>query len=149
MHVLRKYLDTRNATIAVLEDFPIMENIITTSNGCARVDDEPFGSSHRRIENQSSLEKNRNKDKTAYIDDAQFDLYHERYEQACQYMEWFTSAWQILSEDDRYVLSIFFLGDGSQEERVKKLCQHFYIERDSAYRRKNRALKRLASALFG
>ncbi|WIK63927.1 hypothetical protein [Gleimia hominis] len=38
----------------------------------------------------------------------QIDLYRERYGQARQYLDWFLPAWQVLSEDDRYVLENFF-----------------------------------------
>lgn len=48
--------------------------------------------------------------------------------------------------DDQFVLENFFLGQGNQDERVQMIGDHFYIERDSVYRRKNRALDRLGSS---
>ena len=64
-------------------------------------------------------------------------------------MAWFLPAWQLLTDDDRFVLEAFFLGEGSQDDAVQAVCDHFYVERTSAYQKKSRALGRLASALYG
>lgn len=72
-----------------------------------------------------------------------------RKKEAREYLDWFLPVWAILSEDDRFVLENFFLGEGSQDERVAMIGDHFYIQRDSVYRRKNRALDRLVTALYG
>jgi len=52
-------------------------------------------------------------------------------------------------EDDRLVLEAFFLGDGTQDDAVQQICNHFYVERTTAYQEKSRALARLATALYG
>lgn len=140
MHVLTKYLDTRNATIAALEDYPLMAQIITASTN----------HTHDTLKNQviDHTLSPRTPVSSAPAD-AHFDFYSERHYQACQYMDWFMPAWKVLSENERYVLETFFLADGTQEENVRKIGERFYIERDSVYRRKNRALKKLSMALFG
>ncbi|MCD4549151.1 hypothetical protein [Schaalia sp. lx-260] len=76
-------------------------------------------------------------------------MIERRQEAARQYMDWFLPAWAALSEDDRYTLENFFLGQGSQDERVAVIEAQFCIQRDSVYRRKNRAVDRLATALYG
>ena len=79
------------------------------------------------------------------------DAYRQRYVQAREYMDWFLPAWGALSEEDRWVLDTFFLAadDVSQEERVRAIADHFYVERSTAHTKKSRAVRRLASALFG
>ena len=77
------------------------------------------------------------------------DIYRARYGQAREYMARFLPAWQLLTDDDRFVLEAFFLGDGTQDEAVQRVCDHFYVERASAYQKKSRALARLTSALYG
>ncbi|WP_234914697.1 hypothetical protein [Corynebacterium belfantii] len=77
------------------------------------------------------------------------NLLAAREKEAREYLDWFLPVWAILSEDDRFVLENFFLGEGSQDERVAMIGDHFYIQRDSVYRRKNRALDRLVTALYG
>lgn len=64
-------------------------------------------------------------------------------------MAWFLSAWQLLTDDDRFVLEASFLGDDTQDDAVQTVCDHFYVERTSAYQKKSRALAQLASALYG
>ena len=78
------------------------------------------------------------------------DIQWERYREAQDYMDWFMPAWNSLSEDDRYILDEFYskdheYGDGT----VDAIAEHFNIERASAYRRKNRAVERLAILLYG
>ena len=47
------------------------------------------------------------------------------------------------------MLEAFFLGEGTQDEAVQQICNHFYVERTTAYQKKSRALARLATALYG
>ncbi len=75
--------------------------------------------------------------------------YKARYLQARQYMDWFLPAWEVIAEDDRFILEGFFLSEGTQDEKVSMIADHFYVERDTVYRRKNRALDRFATALYG
>lgn len=77
------------------------------------------------------------------------DAYKARYLQARQYMDWFLPAWEVIAEDDRRILEGFFLSEGRQDEKVSMIADHFYVERDTVYRRKNRALDRFATALYG
>lgn len=150
MHVMTKYIDTRKAAIAALQDFPLMEAAVEatshvadqlredlTSPASPRLDGMPRHTDPRAGENRlaATLDK--------------IDLLAERQHQARQYMDWFLPAWGLLSEDDRVVLEGFFLAEGTQDERVMAIADHFYIERDSVYRKKNRALDRLADALYG
>ena len=69
------------------------------------------------------------------------------YREAAEFMAWFQPAWEELAEDDRYVLQCFYMGgDGPA---VNAVCERFQIERNSAYRRKSRALSKLAVMLYG
>ena len=80
----------------------------------------------------------------------EIDVLRERYRQAVEYMDWFQPAWAALSEDERYVLSEFYWKeDDNQTEALYNLCEHFAIERTSVYKKKNRALAKLALLLFG
>lgn len=150
MHVMTKYLDTRKAAIAAMQDYPIMEHAAEQTSEVAdqlrsdlvhpaspRLDGMPRHANPHAGENRiaATLDK--------------IDLLAERQREACEYLAWFLPAWALLSEDDRFVLEGFFLAEGSQDERVTAIADHFYIERDSVYRRKNRALDRLANALYG
>ena len=80
----------------------------------------------------------------------EIDVLKERYRQAVEYMDWFKPAWMALSEDERYVLQTFYWNeDERQTDAVYDICDHFNIERSSAYNKKNRALQHLALLLYG
>jgi len=79
----------------------------------------------------------------------EIDVLKERYRQAVEYMEWFSPAWEELSRDEQYVLETFYLQDDSRTGAVYDICDHFHIERSSAYNKKNRALEHLTTLLFG
>lgn len=55
-----------------------------------------------------------------------------------------------LSEDERFVLQSFYWDENdSQTNAVYDVCDHFSIERSSAYDKKNRAVDHLALLLYG
>ena len=54
------------------------------------------------------------------------------------------------NEDERYVLQTFYWNeDERQTDAVYDICDHFNIERSSAYNKKNRAVQHLALLLYG
>ncbi|SPT74669.1 Uncharacterised protein [Arcanobacterium haemolyticum] len=129
MHVMTKYLDTRKAAIAALQDYAVMEQIIESTDeqikaayadaaspASPRIDGTPPSGDLHASENRivATIER--------------IDTYKARYAEARQYMDWFLPAWEIISEDDRLVLEAFFLGDGTQDDAVQQICNHFYVE---------------------
>lgn len=80
----------------------------------------------------------------------EIDVLKERYRQAVEFMEWFQPAWNTLSDEEQVVLELFYIsGDGNQTDAVLAICERFYIERSSAYKKKDRALTHLAVLLYG
>lgn len=148
MHVMSKYLDTNKAAIKALLDYPLMEATAQdttlahhlregmTSIGSPAMDGMPTAHDPRRGESRiaATLDK--------------LNMLEQRKQEAAEYLSWFGNGWSLLTEEDRFVLENFFLGEGSQDERVRFLGDHFHIERDSVYRKKNRAVERLAIALY-
>lgn len=151
MHVMTKYLDTRSAGINALQDFALMEQAANLPAAqveadlradliappTSKLDGMPRASNPTAGEARvcATLDK--------------IDLLHERQREARQYLGWFLPAWQALTEDERYVLEAFFLTEGSRDEAVTSVSERFYIERSSAHDKKNRALRRFATALYG
>lgn len=150
MHVMTKYLDTRKAAISALQDFAVMEQIIDTTDEQIKTayDDVTTPASSKLDGMPRHTDLHAGEMRVAATLD-RIDIYRARYAQAREYMAWFLPAWQLLTDDDRFVLEAFFLGDGTQDEAVQTVCDHFYVERTSAYQKKSRALARLASALYG
>ncbi|WP_374064549.1 hypothetical protein ABMV07_09800 [Corynebacterium belfantii] len=152
MHVMTKYLDTRKAAICALEDYPRMEQAAgqDTSAEADQLREDLTSPTSARITGVHLHAKDPHAGEhriAATLD--KINLLAAREKEAREYLDWFLPVWAILSEDDRFVLENFFLGEGSQDERVAMIGDHFYIQRDSVYRRKNRALDRLATALYG
>lgn len=152
MHVMSKYLDTYKATLAALEDYASMQHILEatdqaikdtydslTTVGSQRLDGMPHAPNPHAGEDRIASTLDR------------VDAYRERYAQAREYMDWFLPAWGVLSEDDRFVLDTFFFAadDVSQEDRARAVADHFYVERETAFRRRTKAVHRLATALYG
>ena len=79
----------------------------------------------------------------------EIDVLKERYRQAVEYMAWFKPAWEELTEEERYVLETFYADEESRTGAVYDICDRFHIERSSAYNKKNRALWKLVTLLYG
>ena len=152
MNIIWHYLDKRGAAINVLKDYSSMRYILDhtdeeidgihdriTSVGSPLLSDMPQGP-HNPQANENRI--------IAAIDE--IDVLKERYRQAVEYMDWFQPAWMALPGDERYVLETFYLNqDEHQTDAVYDICDHFSIERSSAYNRKNRTVQHLALLLYG
>ena len=151
MSIIWKYLDKRAAAIAALKDYDSMKFIIDNT-------DSEIKSAHQRMISLGSpkfdgMPHSKNphvgeERTTSCIDE--IDILKERYRQAVEYMGWFAPAWNELSSDERYVLETIY---GKESEyntgTIYEICEHFHIERSSAYNRKNRALAHLVNLLLG
>ena len=140
------YLDKRDATIKALKDYDIMKFIIEdTSDEIRQIKQKaesigaPKYSEHIRSGNAHSGE-----DRIVNAIE-EIDTLRERYRQAQEYMAWFEPAWKQLSEDEQYILESVYL----DEVPIYDLCEHFAIEKDAYYKRKNRALLHLTTLLYG
>jgi len=151
MNIVWQYLDKKAAAINALKDYSSMQHIIDHT-------DEEISNIHDKICSARSpvfdgMPKTHNpkagEDRIlSGIDE--IDVCKERYRQAMEYMEWFKPAWLALTEDERYVLSEFYICDDEKQiDAVYNICDHFNIERSSAYNKKNRALQHLALLLYG
>lgn len=151
MHVMTKYLDTRKAAICALEDYPLMEQAAgqDTSAGANQLRADLTSPSSARMTGLPHAKDPHAGERRIAATLDKIDLLATRKQEAQDYLDWFLPAWGSLAEDDRFVLENFFLSEGNQDERVAMIGDHFYIQRDSVYRRKNRALDRLAVALYG
>ena len=150
MSVIWKYLDKRSATVNALKDFRNMQFIIDHTGdeikeayrrmsgiGSSQFDGMPHA--HNPQAGEERIIKG--------IDE--IDVLKERYRQAVEYMAWFKPAWEELTEEERYVLEVFYSEEESQTGAVYDICDRFHIERSSAYNKKNRALWKLVTLLYG
>lgn len=149
-HPVWDYFDYRRAAIGVLQDYVTQAIILQqgdshaeelkaslTSVASPRIDGLP------RTTNPHAGEAR----VCSILDN--LDVLKSRNLKAQAYMDWFTPAWEGLSDDDRLVLETFFLDDLSAEDAAVKVAEHFYVERKTAFTKKQRALSRFARLLYG
>lgn len=152
MSVIWQYLDKRSAAINALKDYSSMKYILEhTDEEIADIHDNMISISSPEFTDMPHGSFNPQSGEirlTSAIDE--IDVLRERCRQAKEYMEWFQPAWDTLSEDERYVLEQFYWEEeDSQIDAVYNICDHFHIERSSAYNKKNRAVNHLTLLLYG
>lgn len=149
MSIIWKYLDKRSGTVQAIKDYQSMKFILAHT-------DQEIKDARERMETVSSPvydgmphAKNPKANEERILKGiSDIDILKERYRQAQEYMEWFEPAWEELSDDERYVLETFY-DEGDQTGSIYDICDHFNIERSSAYNKKNRAVAHLSVLLFG
>lgn len=150
MSIIWKYLDKRSAAVDALKDYSSMEFIIAnTSSEIKNARDKMSGVRSPQFDGMPRTHNPQAGEERILNGIEEIDILQERYRQAVEYMEWFKPAWEQLTADERYVLNTFYDEDCSQTGAVYEICDHFHIERSSAYNKKNRALGKLAVLLYG
>lgn len=144
------YLDKKSAAVDALKDYASMEYIVqnhsnmleeTRSKMTALPSSIPSGMP--RTPDPHAVETRL----AASLDE--IDVLKERYRRALEYMEWFRPAWDALTEDERFVLTEYFLRDDLKTNAIGNICEQFHIERSAAYKRKDVTLTKLALLLYG
>ena len=151
MSIIWKYLDKRSAAVDALKDYSNMKFIIEHTDDEIKAAYEKMGGVSSPQSDGMPHAHNPHAVEDRMIKGIEeIDILRERYRQAVEYMEWFLPAWEELSEDDRYVLDAFYNEDNEYGSGMADdVADYFGIERASAYRRKNRALPKLTTLLFG
>lgn len=151
MNIVWQYLDKRAAAINALKDYSSMKYIIEhTDEDIAILNEEMSYPASSVINGMPSTHDPKAGEKRLISCINEIDVLKERYRQALEYMDWFQPAWDALTEDEQYVLKEFYLDDEQKQiDAVYNICDHFNIERSSAYNKKNRALQHLALLLYG
>lgn len=147
MSVMWKYLDKRTATIRAIEDYENMQFIINnTDDEVKGVRDGMVGLGSPNMDGMPHAHNPQAGEERILDGIEKIDILKERYRQAVEYMSWFKPAWETLSEDDKYVLECTVMTEGSG---IEEICDHFSIERTSAYSKKSRAIRKLSTCLYG
>ena len=150
MTIAWTYLDKRGAAVDALKDFASMEYIIAnhaedeealredmTAVSAPALGGQPSG--HNPHAGEARL--------AAQLDE--IDVLKERYRQALEYMAWFRPAWNEMPEDEQLLLREFFRDDTNKAAVVEHIGETLHLERAQVYRRKDKAVNRLALLLYG
>lgn len=145
-----RYVDRRAAAINALRDYQTMEAIIdNTPHDLKAIEaDLPSLSSPAMDGSRHAFNPTASEDKILrHLE--RIDNRTRKYLQAKDYMDWFNPAWQALSEDERWMLEVFYLSEDERRNAVDDICEHFAIERSTAYNRRKTALDHLTVLLYG
>lgn len=146
------YLDKRAASINAVKDYPMMKVILE------QYEDE-ISKTKARMTNMSKANDTgvANKpDPKAHemflvfsID--QIDRIEKKYAQAIEYMDWFLPAWEMLSSEDRMLLSTYQnKGEGGKgTATIGRLTETLGYERSTLYRKREKALEQITFLLYG
>ena len=151
MSIAWQYLDKRSAAVNALKDYESMkyvlahtsEDVALLRTSMAKIDSPLLSDLPKTQHNVRSRENQVAKHLDA------IDILGERYSRAQEFCAWFEPAWAGLSEAERYVLSCFYFTETETQDSVGTICDHFHIERSSAYKKKDRALSHLTLLLYG
>lgn len=150
MSIIWKYLDKRSAAVDALKDYKSMKFIIDhTDDEIKNAYEKMSGVSSPQFDGMPHSHNPQAAEERIIKGIEEIDVLKERYRQAMEYMAWFLPAWEELSEDERYVLATFYSDEERQTDSIYDICDRFQIERSSAYNRKNRALGKLVTLLYG
>lgn len=150
MSVMWKYLDKKAATIQAIEDYDSMQFIIEhTDDDIKEVRERMSGIGSPNMDGMPHVHNPQaGEDRMVEAID-KIDLLKERYRQAIEYMDWFKPAWDKLDEEEQYALDAFYRGNEYGANAAEQVCLKFGVERNSAYKKKNRALDHLVLLLYG
>ncbi len=148
MHISWNFLDKRKATVDAIEAYRSMEYIIrNTDDEINQLRADMGSASAVNLDGMPHAHNPQASEEALIAKIDEIDIIKERYRQAVEYMEWFKPAWERLSEDDRYVLELFYMD--CTPGAAEMVADHFNIERKTAYVRKTRAETRLCILLYG
>ena len=149
MSIMYKYLDKRAAAIAAIKDYDSMQFIIrNTDREIISERDKMVGTGSPDMDGMPHAHDPQAGEKRILQGIEEIDMLKERYRQAVEYMSWFKPAWEQLSEEERYLLEMFYMDD-EESGAVMTITAELNIERSTAYNRKNRALDHLTMLLYG
>lgn len=151
MSIAWQYLDKRNAAISALKDYESMQYILAhTPAEISSVESSMVKTDAPQLTDMPKGKCNPHSGEARIVKhiDA-LDVLRERYLRAQEFCEWFQPAWDGLSESERFTLSCFYPAFSGSEDPIGAVCEHFHIERSSAYKKKDRALAHLALLLYG
>ena len=151
MSIAWQYLDKKNAAISALKDYESMQYILAhTPSDIALVESSMVQIDAPQLTSIPKGQRNPHSGENRIVKHLDsLNVLQERFRRAQEFCDWFQPAWQGLNGAGRFTLSCFYLETDGEVDPVGAVCDHFHIERTSAYKKKDRALAHLALLLYG
>lgn len=145
-----KYLNKPSATVAAMQDYWTMREIINiTPQETKELYDRMISVGSRPLTGlPTSWNPQAGEDRLVKSLDT-LDVIQERYRQAVEYMSWFEPAWATLTDTEQMVLREFYMNDNLRSGATARLQQSMNYSERQVDRVRSKALSRLAHLLFG
>ncbi|MBQ9664607.1 MAG: hypothetical protein IJV40_15785 [Oscillospiraceae bacterium] len=148
MHISWSFLDKKKAAVSAIEAFTSMEFIINhTDEEILEVRSGLEGVGAQNLSGMPKAGDPQSGEDRLINGIAEIDVLKERYRQAVEYMNWFKPTWEQLSDDERFVLELFYLSDSTGA--ADRIAEEFGIDRKTAYNKKYKAEEHLSVLLYG
>ena len=145
-----KYLNKPSATVAAMQDYSTMREIINiTPQETKELYDRMVSVGSRRITGvPAGWNPQAGEDRLVKSLDT-LDVIQERYRQAVEYMGWFEPAWATLTDTEQMVLREFYMNGSRKSGATARLQEELNFSERQVERIRSRALSRLTHLLFG
>ena len=127
MSIAWNYLDKRSAAMAALKDYCSMKAILaTTAEEIANVRQDMVRIGGMRFEESAHGARNPQAGENQILHGiAEIDVLEERKRQAEEFMAWFQPAWDALGEDEKTVLTMFYLSENGKTDAIEEISERF------------------------
>lgn len=145
-----KYLNKPSATVAALQDYWTMREIINiTPQETKELYDRMISVGGRQLTGlPTSWNPQAGEDRLVKSLDT-LDVIQERYRQAVEYMSWFEPAWATLTDTEQMILREFYMNGSLRSGANVRLQQSLNYSHAQVDRVRSKALARLSHLLFG
>ncbi|MCI6574727.1 MAG: hypothetical protein MSC53_06155 [Arcanobacterium sp.] len=149
MHPMFDYLDYKKAAIAALQDYGNQAIILEHADDLASHTRQAMMTIHApSYSGMPSAHNPRAAENKLVGQLSRLDELSDRKARAKSYMDWFNPMWEQLTDEDKFVLEAFFLDGLTSEDAAMRVSEQFYVERKTAFQKKQRAITRLAKLLY-
>jgi len=145
-----RYLDKQTATVNAMKDFENMTCIINlTTDEVKAIEEDMVSPRGSNIDDMPHVRNLHSHENMLVSSISKMDVLSQRYKQAVEFMNWFKPAWDTLCEEERIILSEFYLVAGSKTDALGNVSEKLFCGRSDVYRKKEKAVEHLSILLFG
>jgi hypothetical protein len=145
-----KYIDKSAAAIAAIRDYRAMCVIIDSTPQEMRDIYEDIASPvSARITGMPKRHDPQAGQKSVDSAIDELDILRARYVEAAEYMRWFEPAWTALTEDERLILSEFYMSGNQRSGATYRLSGILNYSESHIERMRSKALSSLKQMLYG
>jgi hypothetical protein len=145
-----KYIDKSAAAIAAIRDYRAMCVIIdSTPEEMRDIYEDIESPVAARITGMPKVKDPQSGQRAVDAAIDNLDILRARYTEAAEYMRWFEPAWKALTEDERLILSEFYMSGNQRSGAAYRLMGILNYSESHIERLRSKALSALRQMLYG